>query len=511
MKFVLLIFLFLPLFGTSQVCSYDKSLKDATELCDFYRGSAFASDRNADIALDKILSVIGASKRFVLMPCDDIDNCVATTYKGVRYILYDRGFMREIAANTNAWSKLSILAHEAGHHINGHTFDLVVYATGAANPPSLSESRKQELEADEFSGFVMQKLGASLSQSQEAIAYYTSYFDDTFSTHPSKEKRLKAIENGYNKAKSQQEPNKYKPNPSNLAAADYFYRAYDFHMREEYQLAIDDYTRVIRIDPNYADAIAYYNRGLAYCELGKDQLAIGDFTRLIDLNYGEASTYSILIKMHRIDSNDTERLAVIQKGRQAYPDDNNIIIEELKYYNDKQDRSKSIEILKIAIKKDHDNVVLYYWLGTMHDQAGDFEQGKKVFARALALAEPEYRQQKEAYKLARGTETERSSKAALDKIHENYFNILYNFAALYYNRGVAKLKSIEDIEDNRVYTVERDKAESIMVKALPLLEKALELNPTDRSTITSLKDLYARTEDEVNWERMYDLLEMLEK
>jgi hypothetical protein len=46
-----------------------------------------------------------------------------------------------------------------------------------------------------------------------------------------------------------------------------------------------------------------------------------------------------------------------------------------------------------------------------------------------------------------------------------------------------------------------------MVKALPLLEKALELKPMDRSTITSLKDLYARTEDNVNWERMQEMLE----
>jgi tetratricopeptide (TPR) repeat protein len=281
--------------------------------------------------------------------------------------------------------------------------------------------------------------------------------------------------------------------------------------KSDFDNALQSFENAIKISarPEFAqiDTMSIYNAGITADRLGKNKESIAYYTRLIDLNYGGASTYSLLIKIHRIDSNDAERIAVIQKGREVYPDDSNIIIEELKYYNDKQDRNKSIEILKIAIEKDPDNVVLYYWLGTMHDQAGDFEQGEKVFARALALAEPEYRQQKEAYKLARGTETERSSKAALDKIHENYFNILYNFGALYYNKGVAKLKIIEDIKDNRVYKTERDKAEGIMVKALPLLEKALELKPTDRSTITSLKDLYARTEDNVNWERMQEMLE----
>lgn len=273
---------------------------------------------------------------------------------------------------------------------------------------------------------------------------------------------------------------------------------------QSFENAIEIYAR-----PEFAqiDTMSIYNAGITADRLGKNKEAIDYYNRLIDLNYGGASTFSLLIKLHRIDSNDTERLATIRKGREAFPDDNNIIIEELNYYNDKQDRNKSIEILKVAIEKDRDNVVLYYWLGTMHDQAGDFEQGEKVFAGALALAEPEYRQQKEAYKLARGTETEMSSRASLDKIHDNYFNILYNFGALYYNKGVAKLKSIEDIADNYVYKAEREKAEIIMVKALPLLEKALELKPTDRSTITSLKDLYARTEDNVNWERMQEMLE----
>ena len=145
----------------------------------------------------------------------------------------------------------------------------------------------------------------------------------------------------------------------------------------------------------------------------------------------------------------------------------------------------------------------------MYDQGGDFENGEKAFQQANALAEPEYNLKLEAYKLARGTENELSSKAALDKIHENYFNVLYNYGALYFNKGVARLKEIEDenIRDNKIYSAEHAKAEDIMIKALPLLEKAHELKPTDRSTINSLKDLYARSEDNANWERMQELLE----
>ena len=296
-----------------------------------------------------------------------------------------------------------------------------------------------------------------------------------------------------------------------MCARLFAYRGAKMFNEDKLEMALVSFNNAQEINarPEFGlvDTMSIYNAAITADRLGKNKDAIEDYDKLISINYGGSSIYSLLIKLHRKDSNQVARLATIEKGRLQYPDDNNIIIEELKYYNELEDRDRSIEILSIAIEKDPDNVVLYYWLGTMHDQAGDFANGEKVFGQALTLAEPEYAQKTEAYKKDRGTEIEISSKASLDKIHENYFNILYNYGALYYNKGVAMLKSIEDIADNRKYKVAREKAEAVMVKALPLLEKALELNPTDRSTMTSLKDLYARTEDNVNWERMQEMLE----
>ncbi len=148
MKYLLSFILLFSLVAYGQYCSYDKTSHNASELCDFYRGNNFSSDLEADKAVNRILSTIGASKRFVLHSCEEIDNCTAVSFKGIRYILYDKSFLQEIARNTNSWSKLSILAHEIGHHINGHSVDIIVYGSGAIEPPSLSESRKMELQAD---------------------------------------------------------------------------------------------------------------------------------------------------------------------------------------------------------------------------------------------------------------------------------------------------------------------------------------------------------------------------
>ena len=171
---------------------------EALELCTTLQSNSFSSDLDADNALDRILSVVGLSKNFVLSPCSDINNAVAVSYKGVRYILYDTEFMSMLSSNTSNWTNLFILAHEVGHHVNGHSLDLVLYAGDIVDAPELENKRQQELEADEFAGFVLAKLGASLAQTKSSVSRLSNK-DDIYRTHPKRDKRLASIEKGWNK------------------------------------------------------------------------------------------------------------------------------------------------------------------------------------------------------------------------------------------------------------------------------------------------------------------------
>lgn len=173
--------------------------RDELDLCMAIQTNSFTTNAEAENALDRILDVIGASKNFVLTPCDKISNAVATAYKGTRYILYDREFMNLVSKNTNDWSNLFIFAHEVGHHINGHSIDLLLYTNDVVDAPSLEKSRKQELEADEFAAFVLAKLGANLSQLNNVITLISDNSDDTYSTHPKRDKRLASVKTGFDK------------------------------------------------------------------------------------------------------------------------------------------------------------------------------------------------------------------------------------------------------------------------------------------------------------------------
>lgn len=192
MKWLLLLFFSFTLFAQD----YGNNA-ETLELCTTLQSNSFSSDLDADNALDRILSVVGLSKNFVLSPCSDINNAVAVSYKGVRYILYDPEFMSMLSSNTSNWTNLFILAHEVGHHVNGHSLDLVLYAGDIVDAPELEKKRKQELEADEFAGFVLAKLGASLAQTTSSVSRLSNE-DDTYSTHPKRDKRVVSIQKGWN-------------------------------------------------------------------------------------------------------------------------------------------------------------------------------------------------------------------------------------------------------------------------------------------------------------------------
>lgn len=300
-KLLLLILLCFPVIGFGQACQYGSST-DASEICDYIRGNSFASDRNADRALEMILDATGSTQRFALKECSNIDNAIATTYKGIRYILYDKEFMESIAARTNSWSQTSILAHEIGHHVYGHTL---------SEAPSLSASRQMELEADEYSGFVMYKLGVSLSQAQEAIHLASTNKDDTYSTHPSKNKRLNAVYKGWNKAKVSN--NDY--SNSNLTTEDYFYKAYN--NEGDYKYQIYNYKKCIELDelspPSKLSIIANFNLGLSYLSLNDYENAMMFFTTATMFKKDYVKAYKwravalIALKDYKTAINDCQR------------------------------------------------------------------------------------------------------------------------------------------------------------------------------------------------------------
>ncbi len=116
--------------------------------------------------------------------------------------------MNRMQSATNDWAALSILAHEVGHHLSGHSL-----REGGSRPDL-------EIEADKFSGFILQKLGASINQSTAAIDMLNSTSGS--STHPNKFLRIAAIREGYYNAKGSGAPSSNNSGKPSRIGGDYY-------------------------------------------------------------------------------------------------------------------------------------------------------------------------------------------------------------------------------------------------------------------------------------------------
>lgn len=162
---------------------------------------------NIDLSLPKkreteqinaILQHVGIPMNFEFYSAN-IENAVATIIDNKRYIIYDqRLFNFSDRYGATYWNSMSILAHEIGHHLSGHTLNS-------------HSNLNDELEADKFSGFILFKMGAKLSEAINAISLLGSENDSD--THPSKHLRINAITKGWNEANSQRYSSAIPPPP----------------------------------------------------------------------------------------------------------------------------------------------------------------------------------------------------------------------------------------------------------------------------------------------------------
>lgn len=172
-----------------QACSYDGNTINVNP-------KGFSSNTDATDVVANIMKFTGLPQNFEVSSAD-VPNACAVILVGEdnlpkRVIAYSPKFMQDVSTATqnNNWAPISIMAHEIGHHLCGHTI-----MPGGSQPPT-------ELEADKFSGYVLYKMGASLEDAQKAIN--TLVPDQESPTHPARSRRIVAIEEGWKQACEQQ-------------------------------------------------------------------------------------------------------------------------------------------------------------------------------------------------------------------------------------------------------------------------------------------------------------------
>lgn len=172
-KWISFLIFFIPVLIHSQVDSAS-SKTSITEL-------------QAKGAVFMIVSHSGLLPNFVVRENQEVKTAIAYIKNKQRYIEYNPEIISGIIDSSKTdWSAVSILAHEIAHHLLGHTL----------NPKHLSPG--DELACDRYSGFILQSMGASKEQSQQALMVAASVYGSK--SHPPRDARIEAISQGWDAA-----------------------------------------------------------------------------------------------------------------------------------------------------------------------------------------------------------------------------------------------------------------------------------------------------------------------
>lgn len=116
------------------------------------------SKKEAMDAVAKIVNYTGLTQNFEVLENPNIKTAIAYIKKRKRYIAYNPQFMLRVKDRTKSdWGAISVLAHEIGHHLSGHTL------------VKRNRMPQEEVDADRFSGFILHQMGATLDEAKAAI------------------------------------------------------------------------------------------------------------------------------------------------------------------------------------------------------------------------------------------------------------------------------------------------------------------------------------------------------
>ncbi|PCJ83284.1 MAG: hypothetical protein COA57_11640 [Flavobacteriales bacterium] len=225
------------------------------------------------------------------------------------------------------------------------------------------------------------------------------------------------------------------------------------------------------------DTLSIYNAALAADRGNENDKAIQYFNKCIEVNYGGAKVYSNVADVYKKQGKEQEAMDFIKKGREKYPNNQDLITAEINFFLKNENYEEALGNLDVAIQNDPENATYYFARGTILDQNGEFDRAEADYLKAI---------EKDA----------------------DFFDALYNLGALYFNKGAEVWNQANDLplKEAKKATEMRTEAEDLFNNALPHLEKGHRLSPSDKSTMISLKSIYARTGQTEKYNEINDKL-----
>lgn len=216
------------------------------------------------------------------------------------------------------------------------------------------------------------------------------------------------------------------------------------------------------------DTMAIFNSALCFEKANLKDRAVEQYMLCGAYGYQVPEVFLFVANIHKMEGDTAKALTTLQNARGDFPREQALIIEELNIYLVAGEFERAKENLMLAAEQDPTNEILWFSLGSVYDNLGMQDEAVEAYMKSLA-------------------------------IKEDYFDANYNLGALYFNKAVQMVNEANDMwkprmsKDESAKQTEMEKGGKAMFSsALPYLESALDVDPDDRETLRSLRDIYAR-------------------
>jgi Tfp pilus assembly protein PilF len=264
----------------------------------------------------------------------------------------------------------------------------------------------------------------------------------------------------------------------NWARNNYYNAAVENYNNKLYKDAMDNFGKAAEVmeQAKVSDTLSLLNAATC-AALANDKESSKEFyLKLLKANYKTPNVYISLSDIYRQNNDSSNALKYVRMGQQIYPNDNRLFLAETNIYLTFNNTAKALNNLKVAMAKDSTNYSVAFALGTIYDNlSNDTTKTQKQREEAFGYAKSAY--------------------SNSIRLNPQYFEGNYNLGALYVNKAVTineeatKLPLEETVKFDKL----KKEADSYLELALPYLEKAIELEPTDNNTLITLKTIYVRT------------------
>ncbi|MFH1004215.1 MAG: tetratricopeptide repeat protein [Bacteroidota bacterium] len=259
-------------------------------------------------------------------------------------------------------------------------------------------------------------------------------------------------------------------------------KAYYSLINKNYHDAITFYEKLyeMKLKKNITDTIAINNMAFASVQIKDYKKAERYYNKLIELKYKPEKYFLVMIQMYNDAGDTASARKIIVKAVTTFPDNYDLMIEQINLFLKNGKSESAIQNINKALEKNPNNHELHLVLGQTYNK----------------MAFPRDANNKELPKSANFSELVKKAEEEFNKalqLKPDYFVGLYSLGVFYNNMGANILKQSENVKNTKKVKAIEDKADALFFKAIPLLEKSHELDPTDKDTMRTLRQLYIRT------------------